>query len=174
MNRSRRCSPVTLAFTILLHLAVASTVTVFGQESPMSSRAERGLEGTWRVEVTVVDCATGSERPPFWSLVTFERGGTVVDTTANQAFPDPRTPGHGVWHRTDHHGYSAATEAFILFGPTLRPWIHRIDQAIELTSSDTFVSHATVSFALGPGPLPAPAVPLPTGPICASARGFRF
>lgn len=126
------------------------------------------------MQVTLVDCDTGVARPPFWSLVTFARGGTVTDTTANQSFPGQRTPGHGAWARNSVKSYVAATEAFILFGSALRPWVHRIDQEIEMSGEDSFVSRAHVRFALAPGSLPPPSVPVPPAPLCANAVGYRF
>ncbi len=163
----------TTLIALLFPLAVGPALG-FAQESSAVTTRGKSLEGTWRVQVTLVDCTTGAERPPFWSLVTFARGGTATDTTANQAFPGQRTPGHGAWYRSGRHDYAAATEAFILFGPTLRPWVHRIDQEIELTSADTFVSKASVTFALAPGTQPDPPMPLPPGPLCATALGYRF
>lgn len=157
---------------MLLGLAPASLAGA--DEARHRGEVRRSLEGTWRVQVTLVDCATGAERAPFWTLLTFARGGTMTDTTANQGFPGARTPGHGTWGRTRRGAYVAATEAFILFGPTLRPWIHRVEQAIDMTSDDTFSSTAKVTFALGAGPLPAPPVPLPPAPACATAVGYRF
>jgi hypothetical protein len=124
------------------------------------------------VRVTIVDCGTGAPGLPFWSLVTFATGGTVTETTANQALPGQRTPGHGIWYRTPPGSYFAATEAFILFGAGVRPWTHRIEQQITLTAPDHFISNATVTFSQvpgsGAGPLP------PATPGCATAEGFRF
>lgn len=169
--RTRR---MTSSIGMAIVLALGSSGHAAGQEAAGSKGGGRGLDGTWRVQVTIVDCSTGAERPPFWSLVTFARGGTATDTTANQSFPGQRTAGHGTWGRTGRFTYSASTEAFILFGPALRPWVHRIVQEIEMTGNDEFTSQASVSFSLAPGALPPPPMPLPTTPICATAVGHRF
>ena len=133
---------------------------------------EKGLEGTWRVQVTIVDCATGAPGPQFSSLLSFAAGGTATDTTANQALPGERTTGLGVWHREPPGTYIASTEAFILFGAGIRPWIQRIDQRIAMTSEDRFTSAASVTFSQTPGSLPGPLPP--SDPGCATARGFRL
>jgi hypothetical protein len=174
MFLSRRRFAALIAPLVTLALSAGATSPGFAQDASASATRGKSLEGTWRVQVTLVDCATGAERPPFWSLVTFAPLGTTTDTTANQSFPGQRTPGHGVWYRHGRHAYTAATEAFILFGPTLRPWVHRIEQEIELTSADTFASQASVAFTLAPGTQPAPPVPLPPAPLCATALGYRF
>ncbi len=59
-----------------------------------------GLVGTWRVQVTLVDCQTGTPLSPaaFPSLLTFAFGGTTAEDTANPAFgPGQRGVGQGVW-----------------------------------------------------------------------------
>jgi hypothetical protein len=126
------------------------------------------------VEVTLFDCESGIERPSFWSLLTFARGGTLTETTANQALPGERTPGHGVWGGTGRDTYLAASEAFLLFGPALRPWTQRITQNIVMLSDDEFESQASVAFSLTPGSLPPAPVPLPPSAGCARAVGYRF
>jgi hypothetical protein len=160
---------------LALAITGAAVIGVSGQElSTQTPHARRGLQGTWRVEVTIIDCATGVERPPFWAMLTFAEGGTLTETTTNQALPGVRTPGHGAWSRSRAGSYTAVSEAFLLFGPGFRPWTHRISQDIEMDSSDQFTSRATVEFTLTPGTLPPPPVPLPAAAGCAHAVGYRF
>jgi hypothetical protein len=153
----------------LIVMTVGSAISAAG---PEHSRA-RSLEGTWRVKVTLYDCSSGVERPPFWSLLSFARGGTLTETTANQALPGQRTPGHGVWGRTGGRDFQAVSEAFILFGPTYRSWTQRITQEITMASKDEFTSEASVAFLLTAGSLPSGPVPLPPAG-CARAVGYRF
>jgi hypothetical protein len=98
-----------------------------------SANAEHsnGLEGTWRVQVTVSDCQTGAVLRTFPALFAFAKGGTVTNTTAGQ-FPALFTPGFGVWQHTTGHSYSAVTEAFV-FSPA-GVWIqtNRFTRSIEL------------------------------------------
>ncbi len=58
------------------------------------ARSRNGLEGTWRVQVTVSDCDTGAVLRTFPALFAFAKGGTVTNTTAGQ-FPALFTPGFG-------------------------------------------------------------------------------
>ena len=112
-------------------------------------------------------------RPAFWSLLTFARGGTLTETTANQALPAPRTPGHGVWGWTGPSSFFAASEAFLLFGPGFARWTQRIEQTIVMTSDDEFDSDARVILSVTPSHL-QPAQNPPPAPGCARARGYRF
>ena len=159
-----------------LALAIAGTVLGVGSINVAAHTppARQTLQGSWRVEVTIVDCATGAERPPFWAMLTFAQGGTLTETTANQALPGARTPGHGRWFRSRAGSFTAVSEAFILFGPAFRPWTHRIWQRIEMDSPDHFTSDATVEFTLTPGTLSPPPVALPPAAGCARAVGYRL
>jgi len=125
-----------------LALVLASMV-VMG--SGLAARAQsanagssNGLEGTWRVQVTVRDCQTGAVLRTFPALFAFAKGGTVTNTTAGQ-FPALFTPGFGVWQHTQGQSYTAVLEAFV-FSPA-GVWIqtHRFMRSIELgVDSDEF------------------------------------
>jgi hypothetical protein len=114
----------------------------------------RKLEGTWRVTVTLRDCGTGAQSPPFQSLLTFARGGTLTGTTASPAFlPGQRTPDYGMWSPAGGHAFRAVEEAFILFDsphganrPGFRSGTQRISQTIELRNDDEFTSTASTSY----------------------------
>jgi hypothetical protein len=100
-----------------------------------SANAEHsnGLEGTWRIQVTVSDCQTGAVLRTFPALFAFAKGGTVTNTTAGQS-PALFTPGFGVWQHTTGHSYSAVSEAFV-FSPA-GAWIqtHRLTRAIDVSN----------------------------------------
>src|SRR5438045_9605529 len=72
------------------------------------ARSRNGLEGTWRVQVTVSHCATGAVLRTFPALFAFASGGTVTNMTAGQ-FLALLSPGFGVWRPSDGHAYSAGT-----------------------------------------------------------------
>lgn len=152
-------------------LAVLTAIPSYAQSA--QSAAPTSLEGTWRVEVISSDCA-GHERPPFWALLTFARGGTITGTTTNQAFPGTRTPDHGSWTRVGALAFEAVSEAFILFGPlpAPSPWAHRLTQSITMVNAHEFESVATSEFFVASGPLPWPSAPVPPG--CARAVGYRM
>jgi hypothetical protein len=63
----------------------------------------RGIEGVWRVTVTLRHCETGAViAPPHQSLVTFTAGGTLHESNGAFGFaPEQRSEGHGVWHQID-------------------------------------------------------------------------
>ena len=117
-------------------LALAS-ILVFGsalktQALSQEVVAHNGLEGAWRLQLTVRDCQTGAALRSFPALANFAKGGTLTVTTAGQ-LPSLSTPPLGIWRRTGLHAYSAASEAFI-FSPA-GAWIqtHRLTRAIVLS-----------------------------------------
>jgi hypothetical protein len=155
----------------LAGVAVLTARPTYAQS--VQSAAPAGLEGTWRVEIIASDCAS-HERPPFWALLTFARGGTMTGTTTNQAFPGTRTPDHGTWTRIGPFAFTATSEAFVLFGapPAPAPWAHRLTQSITMVAVDEFESIATSEFFVASGPLPWSSAAVPPG--CARATGYRM
>jgi hypothetical protein len=98
---------------------------------------ENGLEGSWRVRVTVRNCQTGAPIFSFPALGSFQRGGTVM-TSDGSASGALRSAGHGVWRHTTGHSYATVVEAFF-YGPTgAMTGTQRLTQTIELETPDTF------------------------------------
>ncbi len=132
--------------------------------------AARKLEGTWRVQVKLYNCQTNAAiGTPFQSLLTFARGGTMTETTANPMFfPAQRGPGHGVWSYTGHRTYSASSLAFITVNGALAQ-TQKITQTIEMGENpDEFTTtEASVQFFDPTGKL------LPMAG-CATATAQRF
>jgi len=95
--------------------------------------SQRGLEGAWRVQLTVQDCQTGQVLRTFPALFAFAKGGTLTYATAGQ-LPSATTTGLGVWRHTEGHSYSAVSEVFI-FSPA-GVWIqtHRLTRAIDVSN----------------------------------------
>ncbi|HEY6389093.1 MAG TPA: hypothetical protein VIX91_25725 [Candidatus Acidoferrum sp.] len=91
------------------------------------------LKGTWVVTVTQQACPSGPAIAlPFKSLLTFNAGGTMTETTDNPMFfPALRGPGHGVWNHTGPHTYSADTMAFVTVNGVLAK-TQKISQTIEI------------------------------------------
>jgi hypothetical protein len=106
--------------------------------------SQRGLEGAWRLLVTVRDCTTGQPlRPTFSAVFTFAQGGTATVITAGQ-LPSLFTPGLGAWQHTQGHDYSAVTDAFVFSAAGVWIQTHRLTRAIEVsvdgnTFTDTVV-----------------------------------
>lgn len=127
------------------------------------------LQGTWVVTVTQQDCTSGAQiGSPFLSLLTFNRGGTMTETTSNpMLYPSDRGPGHGVWRETGRHKYHASTIALITLNGALTT-VQTITQAIEIGSDpDKFeTTKVKVEFLTPGGTL------IRSG--CATASGARY
>ena len=160
-------------------LVAASTLapTVAAAHNGAGSKA---LVGTWRVTVTTFPCANPqAKNPAFVSLLTFGNDGSLIETTSSPQFqPGQRSNGHGFWERIGPGAYRVISEAFIQFAtnpappppaPALQRGRQRLDQGIQMTSRDSFVSDASVSFFNSTAPNGAPYF---TG--CATASGVRF
>jgi len=154
-----------------------ASVLSLGQSRPQADPGDplaAKLEGTWRVSVTLRNCDSGETIPPFQSMLTFARGGTLTGTTSSPDFlPGQRSPDHGVWSPSGGHAFRAVEEAFILFDSPSRPNRHsfhsgtqRINQTIELKNDDEFTSSASTVYLDLSGTM------LTTG--CASAVGRRL
>jgi hypothetical protein len=100
----------------VLGLAVAACVTMTAAASAAGGSDPR-VTGTYAVQVTLRDCATGAPAgPPFDSLVTLHGDGTITETPGGRAFaPGQRGAGHGAWKRTGRHTYSQHMIALITF-----------------------------------------------------------
>ena len=99
----------------LIAAASFAAALLTAADRPVQARAAggaKGLEGVWAVQVTRTDCATGAPLgPPFLSLVTFVRGGTIVESSGGTSFaPGQRSSGHGTW---SHEGGNTYTQQMI-------------------------------------------------------------
>jgi len=102
----------------------------FGLTARAQSK-DAGLEGTWRLQITVRDCQTGQALRTFPALFAFAKGGTLTATTAGQ-LPSLSTPNLGVWRHTDGHTYSAVSEAFVFSPAGAWTQTHRLTRVIEI------------------------------------------
>ncbi len=127
------------------------------------------LEGSWTVKVTQHNCATGDPvGDPFLSLLTFSRGGTLVESTANPMFfPAVRGDGHGVWSATGRQTYRAVSIAFITSKGKLVT-TQTITQKIEMGADPNTFETPSASVVF----VPANGGPTITG--CATATGSRI
>ncbi|HEX3320223.1 MAG TPA: hypothetical protein VHR84_05945 [Terriglobales bacterium] len=148
--------------------AIAFAFLAIQSVAAQSETAAIGLQGTWRVQVNLVNCSNGQNLgPSFSSLLMFNRGGTLSGTTRNAAFsPGQRTSDFGIWRQTGPNTYSADSEAFILFTSNLfQSGSQRITQSITL-GGNSFESTAITRFYDTNGSL------LISG--CAHAVGTRY
>jgi hypothetical protein len=101
-------------------LAVFATIlSLTPTAQAQSQQSSFGMVGTWSVTVILHragDCNGPAIAAPFPSMVMFSRGGTVTESTFNQAFePGQRGTGLGVWWLNNDGTYSATDIAYILF-----------------------------------------------------------
>jgi hypothetical protein len=132
-----------LAFLALLILAgMISAKTLLGAPERAESNGPN-LEGTWRVQVTIRDCNSGTALRMFPALLTFAQGGTLTETTTG--FPPAlRSPGHGFWRHISDHSYLVVSEAFLVSPAGIWSGTQRLTQSIEIGDSpDQLKSTAT-------------------------------
>ncbi len=152
----------------------------------MASAPDRGMAGTWVVQVTIRDCATSAPLgPSFNSLVTFHRGGTLSESAGSLGFVvGQRSSGHGTWTHEREHIYGQRMVALMLFdtaanlpgSPGFNPALpispgffagwQTITQTLELSDADNFTSAGTNAFYKLNGEV------YRTG--CSTASGHRF
>ena len=140
----------TLAVLALLAGALAT-----GRTTPVADAQSHTLEGSWAMTVTAV---SPPGLPPLNSLVTFMRGGEVIESRRGYLAVSPfgpilETAGHGAWLRAGH-GEFAATFTFLVQAAPNNPVFvsgeplgtDQIHLRLELgpggTFSGTFVSQA--------------------------------
>jgi hypothetical protein len=166
MKSEFRKALVTLAFTGICVFSLAASASAQVEDWDLAARV---LEGSWTVQVTQRDCNSGAALgTPFLSLLTFGRGGTLLETTENPMFyPAVRGPGHGVWSHTGYRTFRALSTAFITSSGVLAK-TQTITQTIEMGDNpDTFTTtSASVVFV--------PAAPGPTITGCATATAKRI
>ena len=94
-------------------LAVFAQVWVSGQVQ----KSERGLSGSWDVQVTPRNCETGMPLPVpvFPAHMTYEQDGTMQETDLGPP-GTIRLPGHGIWGHQIARQYSAAFR-YLRFAP---------------------------------------------------------
>lgn len=102
-----------IALAMTLALTTGSSMA-FGQDkddkqSAASPAEEQGntVEGTWQGLVTPRDCQTGASLgDPFKNLLTFMKGGTMLEDNADPIDGPYHTSAHGIWKHTSGRNYS--------------------------------------------------------------------
>jgi len=172
-NFETRTTPGGGRLAIVLSLTGALLITSGGILSAAGDASQASLAGAWAVRVTLRDCATNAPLgPPFNSLVSFHRGGTISESAGSLAFaPGQRSPGHGVWNRQGRHTFDQQMIALILFdtppnlpgSPTFNPnlpvspgffagW-STISHQLQLSDADHLTSAGTNAFYKADGTL---------------------
>ena len=138
-------------------------IAVLGLGQVAAAQGASKIVGSWQVQITQVDCTSGTPLgPPFTSLVAFARGGMVAEDTSNPGFGrGQRGPGQGTWTYSGSSAYAAQSVALIKYttppnAKTHNPGFNAGQQAITQNvtynaASDTWSSKATVEFSDGSG-----------------------
>ena len=136
--RKQTLKTISRASLAILVSAVFAQMWVSAQ-----AQNEQGLVGSWDLQVTLRDCATGTPLVTFAAINTYNQGGTM-----NQAARHPPgvvpSGGHGVWSHKTGRDYSAAFRffSFDLAGVftdkvTVRSTIDLDQNGDSYTSTDT-------------------------------------
>jgi hypothetical protein len=121
--------------------SMMKTMLLVGLATSLGAAAQDGastgpgatLEGSWRVQVTLRNCATWAPvAPPFPALATFDFAGTVLTSDGSMS-PAARGSGHGIWRRVGGRSFEASTEAF-LFTDGVRSGTQLVEQQITLAA----------------------------------------
>jgi hypothetical protein len=142
-----------LTVIVLIVVIVFAGAGLTAQARSEQAGSKNDIVGTWRMTVTIYDCSTGAERPPFQSMISFAQGGTMTETASNPGFaPGQRSPGHGVWTVADKSSYNFISEAYILFttepnppAPGFQRGVQRIIQSVEV-DGDQLTTDGSVAF----------------------------
>lgn len=136
----------------VLIISILSLGTAFAQDGTKSQADGGGrLEGTWDVQLTVLNCQTGAPIRTLPELATFMSGGTMLDSTSGVA-QSLKTPGHGVWSHTTGNIYRFSFKSFSFDASgTFTGWtIVRHDLTLNLRATEyTSIGTAEVYNANG-------------------------
>lgn len=133
----------------------AALVAVADRDAGAHGGGARALEGVWAVRVQLRNCATGAALgPSFLSLVTFARGGTIVESGGGPGFaPGQRSTGHGAW---THEGGNTFVQRMITLihfdtpagpgGPGFAAGWQRVTHTVTLADRNHATSQGTNEF----------------------------
>jgi hypothetical protein len=160
----------TCSSALMVMAALTVAFSFASAQAPERTMSERTIQGAWRTMVTPVSCQTGDPLgPPFRSLLTFNKGGTMSEYGIGPgSTPALRSPGHGVWQRT--HGWRDYSYTFTFYrydASGVFIGSQKVTSALELgASGDELTTNADVEI------LDANDNVIAT--FCAQAAGTRF
>lgn len=157
-------------------LALTMAMGAGGAPAAAQGSSWKAIQGTWLVQVTLRNCATGAALgAPFSSVVTFHEGGTVTEATVSPAFAvGQRTPAQGNWDTQGPDAYTQKMVALIAFDtppnlpstPGFFAGWSVVTQSLQLVDRDHLSSSGTNTFYRTDGTV------YRTG--CSTALGTRF
>lgn len=89
----------------------APTDEIFPFPRPRDDDNPRALEGSWNTQVTPYNCQTGVPLTTTPSMLTFMRGGTMMEFGTRNS-PTLRGPGQGVWTYNGRRQFTARFQFF--------------------------------------------------------------
>ena len=150
---------------IAVIIAIAIAQSAVNAQEPVEPRGG-SIVGTWDLQVTFVDCTTGTPLfPPGRSLVTYAYGGTYIEEPAGMP-PSRRYPGLGVWRHVTGRTYALAFKAFQYNADGTSSGRMVVTAQTEHNLNDTLTSTASARIYNAAGVL------ISTG--CVNITGTRF
>ena len=147
---TRRRATVALMVTLLTGVGGSGLA-----QSSYSDSSGLRIEGTWLVQVTLRNCATGAALGSVNSIVTFAPGGALIETPGGVSFaPGQRSDGQGFWQHAAGHTYTQRFVALIRFDTPPNPptspgflagW-QTVTHTVELVDADNLSSSGTNEF----------------------------
>ena len=160
MKTSKLKTTFVLTLTLLFAVCISQS---FAAGQQINKGEAKGLEGTWLADVTLRNCQTGDAIRSFQGLVTFVRGGQMLET-ANASSSALCSPGHGTWSGNYGQGYTSVF-MFFRFNPdgTYAGTQKVIGQAQIGSDPDEFTGTSTIEIYNPLGTLVATACVSQTG-----------
>jgi hypothetical protein len=150
MIQTSRFAHATRSTAIACFMLFLAGTSIAAADDSTEDSPSAGLVGTWMIQVTLRDCASGAPLgPAFPSLVTFHRDGTITEDPGSVAFaPGQRSSGHGTWTHQPGHTFAQEMIALVLFttSPNL-PSVPGFDPS-KPVSPGFFAGSSTVSHTI--------------------------
>ena len=157
---------ITLGIVAIITAVAISQSTITAQE-PTAGHVKFGIEGTWDMQVTFVDCTNGVplSTTPGKSLVSYNQGGTYIEEASGTP-PSRRYPGLGVWRHVQARNYAVAFKVFQYNADGTSNGRIVVNAEVEHNLDDTLTSTAVARFYNAAGDL--------TVSRCVNSVGTRF
>jgi hypothetical protein len=117
------------------------------EDSSDQSRNAGALEGVWNVQITRLNCQTGSVIGTAPAILTFTRGGTMSDA-GTQVVPSLRGPGHGIWNYVSRGQFTGAFQFFRFNADGTLAGRQIVRQQIELSDDGSSITNTSTAQVL--------------------------
>jgi hypothetical protein len=115
---------------------IALGLSCLGPAPAVADEGNSRLMGTWDVQLTIRNCATGAVIRELKELATFDSAGTTVSATSGVA-PAAKTSGHGTWRHLSGQTYSYRFKFFTFDNGLLTGWtiVHQ-EARVDVTGNE--------------------------------------